>query len=83
MSEQEKKVILEEERTFYIECETILRSFAGKPSLEEFEIESHMKLCKLYLDKFLSCYNSIYHPESPFALRFKEDHNHEAYNRIG
>lgn len=82
MTEQEKKDILEEERIFYIECESILRSFAGKPRLDDYEIASHMKLCRLYLDEYLPCYKSIFHPESPFALRFKEDKDRENIKRI-
>ena len=82
MTVEEKRKLLEEERGFYIECETMLRSLIGRPSLTEYEIESHMKACRLFLDEYLEKYQSVYHKDSPFAIKFKENVDGKINERV-
>ena len=71
MTEQEKLQILEAEEDMYIRCESFIRSVVPNlPSLQKWEIESHMQACREYIDGYLDLYKDIYHPVSPFALKF-------------
>ena len=80
MTEEEKRVLLEEERQYYIECETSLRALLCFPKLTQREIDSHMKSCADYLDSYLDVYKNIYHSVSPFALRFNPIHKENYFN---
>lgn len=71
MTEQEKQKLLEAEEDMYIRCESFMRSVVPRlPALQSWEVESHMKACREYLEKYLDEYKDIYHPLSPFALKF-------------
>ena len=80
MTEQEKQKLLEEEKGYYIECETSLRALLRFPRLTQREIESHMKCCEDYLNEYLSDYKNIYHKVSPFALKFNPIHKENYLN---
>ena len=73
MTKEEKTALLEREKAFYIKNESLLRAIVSRmPRLTETEIQAHMKACEDYLDEYLHIYKDIYHPASPFALRFEE-----------